>query len=45
MDLHADKKSLKNLLGLEEEQFRVPHYQRPYSWTFEQVEVESPIVV
>lgn len=38
MDLHADKKSLKNLLGLEEEQFRVPHYQRPYSWTFEQVD-------
>lgn len=38
MDLRAEKKSLKNLLGLEEEQFRIPPYQRPYSWTSEQVD-------
>ncbi len=38
MDLQADKKSLRKLLGMEDEQFRIPHYQRPYSWTWEQVD-------
>lgn len=38
MDLKADKKSLRNLLAVEEQQFRIPPYQRPYSWTFEQVD-------
>lgn len=38
MDLRADKKSLRKLLGMEDEQFRIPHYQRPYSWTSEQVD-------
>lgn len=38
MDLKADKKSLKALLSIEEQQFRIPPYQRPYSWTFEQVD-------
>lgn len=38
MDLRADKKTLKRLLGMEGEQFRIPHYQRPYSWTSEQVD-------
>lgn len=38
MDLRADKKSLKKLLGMEDEQFRIPHYQRPYSWAWEQVD-------
>lgn len=38
MDLRADKKSLRKLLGMEDEQFRIPHYQRPYSWTSEQAD-------
>lgn len=38
MDLKAEKKSLKALLSVEEQQFRIPPYQRPYSWTFEQVD-------
>jgi len=38
MDLRADKKSLRKLLGMEDEQFRIPHYQRPYSWTSDQVD-------
>lgn len=38
MDLKADKKSLKQLLAIEEQQFRIPPYQRPYSWTSEQVD-------
>lgn len=38
MDLKAEKQSLKSLLAVEEEQFRIPPYQRPYSWTFEQVD-------
>jgi len=38
MDLRADKKTLRKLLGMEDEQFRIPHYQRPYSWTSEQVD-------
>lgn len=38
MDLDAHKKSLTTLLGQQEEQFRIPHYQRPYSWTFEQID-------
>ncbi|MCR6648534.1 MAG: DUF262 domain-containing HNH endonuclease family protein [Cellulomonas sp.] len=38
MDLHAEKKTLRRLLGMEDEQFRIPHYQRPYSWTSEQVD-------
>lgn len=38
MDLKADKKSLRQLLAIEEQQFRIPPYQRPYSWTSEQVD-------
>lgn len=38
MDLRADKKSLRQLLAIEEQQFRIPPYQRPYSWTSEQVD-------
>ncbi len=38
MDLHADKKSLRKLLGQQDEQFRLPPYQRPYAWTSEQVD-------
>lgn len=38
MDLRADKKSLRSLLSVDEQQFRIPPYQRPYSWTFEQVD-------
>ena len=38
MDLRAEKKSLRRLLGMEDEQFRIPPYQRPYSWTSEQVD-------
>lgn len=38
MDLRADKKSLKKLLAIDEQQFRIPPYQRPYSWTIEQVD-------
>lgn len=38
MDLKADKKSLRQLLSIEEQQFRIPPYQRPYSWTSEQVD-------
>lgn len=38
MDLKAEKQSLKGLLAVEEEQFRIPPYQRPYSWTYEQVD-------
>ena len=38
MDLSAHKKSLNILLGLQGQQFRIPPYQRPYSWTFEQVD-------
>ena len=38
MDLKADKKTLRKLLGMEDEQFRIPHYQRPYSWTSEQID-------
>ena len=38
MDLKADKKSLRQLLALEEQQFRIPPYQRPYSWSSEQVD-------
>lgn len=38
VDLKADKKSLRQLLAVEEQQFRIPPYQRPYSWTGEQVD-------
>lgn len=38
VDLKADKKSLRQLLAIEEQQFRIPPYQRPYSWTSEQVD-------
>lgn len=38
MDLKAEKKSLKSLLAVDEQQFRIPPYQRPYSWTSEQVD-------
>jgi len=38
VDLKADKKSLRQLLAIEEQQFRIPPYQRPYSWTTEQVD-------
>lgn len=38
MDLKADKKSLRQLLSIEEQQFRIPPYQRPYSWTNDQVD-------
>lgn len=38
MELTADKKSLKNLLAVAEQQFRIPPYQRPYAWTSEQID-------
>ncbi len=38
MELTADKKSLKNLLAVAEQQFRIPPYQRPYAWTSDQVD-------
>lgn len=38
MELRADKKSLKGLLSIDEQQFRIPPYQRPYSRTTEQVD-------
>ncbi len=38
MDLKAEKKSLKGLLAVDEQQFRIPPYQRPYAWTSEQVD-------
>lgn len=38
MDLKAEKKSLKSLLAVDEQQFRIPPYQRPYAWTFDQVD-------
>lgn len=38
MDLKAEKKSLKNLLAVDEQQFRIPPYQRPYAWTSDQVD-------
>jgi uncharacterized protein with ParB-like and HNH nuclease domain len=38
VDLRADKKSLRQLLSIEEQQFRIPPYQRPYSWTSKQVD-------
>jgi len=38
MDLKAEKKSLRSLLAIDEQQFRIPPYQRPYAWTSEQVD-------
>lgn len=38
MELKAEKKSLKGLLAVDEQQFRIPPYQRPYAWTSEQVD-------
>lgn len=38
MDLKAEKKSLQSLLAVNEQQFRIPPYQRPYAWTAEQVD-------
>jgi uncharacterized protein with ParB-like and HNH nuclease domain len=38
VDLKADEKSLRQLLAIEEQQFQIPPYQRPYSWTTEQVD-------
>lgn len=38
MELTAEKKSLKNLLAVAEQQFRIPPYQRPYAWTSEQID-------
>jgi hypothetical protein len=38
MDLKAEKRSLKSLLAVDEQQFRIPPYQRPYAWTSEQID-------
>ncbi len=38
MELKAEKRSLRKLLSMEEQQFRIPPYQRPYAWTSEQVD-------
>ncbi len=38
MELKAEKRSLRKLLSMEEQQFRIPPYQRPYAWTAEQVD-------
>ncbi|NYH85381.1 Protein of unknown function [Actinopolymorpha cephalotaxi] len=38
MELKAEKQTLKALLAVDEQQFRIPPYQRPYSWTREQVD-------
>lgn len=38
MELKAEKKSLRSLLAVAEQQFRIPPYQRPYAWTSEQVD-------
>lgn len=38
MELKAEKKTLKGLLATDEQQFRIPPYQRPYSWTTDQVD-------
>jgi hypothetical protein len=38
MDLKAEKKTLRGLLAVDEQQFRIPPYQRPYSWTTEQID-------
>jgi len=38
MELKAEKRSLRKLLSVEEQQFRIPPYQRPYAWTSEQVD-------
>lgn len=38
MNLKAEKKSLKGLLAVDEQQFRIPPYQRPYAWTSDQID-------
>ena len=38
VELKAEKRSLRKLLSVEEQQFRIPPYQRPYAWTAEQVD-------
>lgn len=38
MELKAEKRSLRKLLSMEEQQFRIPPYQRPYAWTSEQID-------
>jgi uncharacterized membrane protein YkvA (DUF1232 family) len=38
VELKAEKRSLRKLLSVEEQQFRIPPYQRPYAWTSEQVD-------
>lgn len=38
MDLKAEKRSLRKLLSLEEQQFHIPPYQRPYAWTSDQID-------
>ncbi len=38
MELKAEKRSLRKLLSMEEQQFRIPPYQRAYAWTSEQVD-------
>ena len=38
MELHADKTNLTTLLAVNEQQFVVPPYQRPYAWTQDEVD-------
>jgi hypothetical protein len=38
MELKAEKWSLRRLLSLDQQQFRIPPYQRPYAWTSDQVD-------
>jgi uncharacterized protein with ParB-like and HNH nuclease domain len=38
MELKAEKRSLRKLLALEEQQFHIPPYQRPYAWTSDQID-------
>src|SRR3954447_13474960 len=37
MDIKAEKKSVGMLLGQQDQQFRIPSYQRPYAWTLDEV--------
>ena len=38
MELHADKTNLTTLLAVNQQQFVVPPYQRPYAWTQDEVD-------